>query len=105
MPAHRILAAEPYTVELVSDSGATYYVRAAVGEIEHVTAVHPLVEATQRSLLLVSTHSGLWEQLRFFRTHFADGGLEGLDELLEETVVDVLANALITGLAPESDAA
>ena len=61
MPMHRVIADEPFTVELPTMGGGAIYVRASFGEIEHITAVHPLVEKTGRTLLLVSTHAGFSE--------------------------------------------
>ena len=97
---HRVIADEPYTVELPLSDGAALYLRASTGEIEHVTAVHPLVAKTNRMLLLVSTHSALSVQMDFFRESFADGRLEGHEPDLEAAVVDVLAQALLRTLSP-----
>lgn len=97
MPMHRVIADEPFTVELPTSTGGAIYVRASFGEIEHITAVHPLVERTGRTLLLVSTHAGFSEQVEFFRDKLGDSA--GMDGELEAAVTDVLCRALLDSTA------
>ena len=104
MPMHRVIADEPFTVELPTTSGGAIYVRASCGEIEHITAVHPLVERTGRTLLLVSTHAGLHEQVEFFRDRLGDAALDGAPGALEAAVTDVLCRALLDSTAVVDDA-
>jgi len=92
---YRVIAETPYTVELPTPTGGTLYVRTATQEIAHVTAIHPLVERTGRLLLLVSTLSGLEEQLAFFRRELGSETLRGIDADLESAVVAVLSQALL----------
>ena len=104
MPMHRVIADEPFTVELPTTSGGAIYVRASFGEIEHITAVHPLVERTGRTLLLVSTHAGFSEQVDFFRDKLGDAELDGMEGELEAAVTDVLCRALLDSTAVVDDA-
>jgi hypothetical protein len=99
MPMHRVIADEPFTVELPTSTGGAIYVRASIGEIEHITAVHPLVQKTGRTLLLVSTHAGFTEQVEFFRSSLDVAELDGMDGELEAAVTDVLCRALLDSTA------
>ena len=99
MPMHRVIADEPFTVELPTTSGGAIYVRASIGEIEHITAVHPLVHKTGRTLLLVSTHAGFTEQVEVFRTSRGDAeALPGWAGAPEAAVTEVLCRALLDGV-------
>ncbi|MCA0328892.1 MAG: hypothetical protein LCI03_03200 [Actinobacteria bacterium] len=102
---YKVISADPYTVELTSPADVTFYLRASCGEIEHVTAVHPLVEKTNRVLLLVSTHSSLDNQLAFFRETFHKGEIDGVEHELEAAVVDVLSWAILDRAVPTTEAA
>ncbi|MFC6238992.1 hypothetical protein [Longivirga aurantiaca] len=102
MPMPRVIADEPFTVELPASTGGAIYVRASFGEIEHITAVHPLVEKTGRTLLLVSNHAGFSEQVEFFRDTLGDSA--GIDGELEAAVTDVLCRALLDSTAAIGEA-
>ena len=84
-PRHRRRAVHRRAAD---DHGGAIYVRASFGEIEHITAVHPLVENTRRTLLLVSTHAGFSERVEFFR-----------DTLGDSAGTDVLCRALLDSTA------